>query len=140
MKKNYFVISAIFFQIITGIVHSISFFAPNPAAANDTEKQLQNLVDNYKMDLGAGYHQTLDNLFLSVSVCMTLLCLLAGTINWLLYKKKVDAALMKGILLINAISFGIAFIVMLRFAFLLPIICMGLIFTSCAAAWATTKK
>ncbi len=44
---------AIGFQLFTAAVHSLSFLR-SPQGQNETEKQLINLMYNYKMDMGFG--------------------------------------------------------------------------------------
>lgn len=126
--KNYisWLKAAAIFQFLTAIIHVASLFI-TPVPANDTEKQLYNLMDTYKFDFGAGFYRTMNELMLPLSACLTLLCLLGGMINWYLLKKKTDSAIMKGIININLIVFGISFILTAKFAFLPPIILMGLI-------------
>ncbi|MES1220066.1 MAG: hypothetical protein ABUT20_31480 [Bacteroidota bacterium] len=118
--------TAAVFQLIAAIMHSISLFVsltPN----NETEKQLFTLMDTYKFDFGTGFHRTMGELTLVFSACLFLLCLLAGLQNWYLLRKKVDTEIMKGVITINLIVFGILFCLTAIFTFLLPIIQIGLI-------------
>lgn len=121
----WFRIAAIF-QIATGLIHSLSFFV-SPQPANETEKQLIDLMTSYQLDMGAGFHRNFDQIFTSVSICMTLLCLFAGTINIYLIKTCSDLKVIKGAIVINAIVFLFMLIDFIVFAFLPPIICAGLI-------------
>jgi len=114
-------------QYLTAVFHSTGFFIQVPPA-NDTEAQLVKLMSTYRMDLGAGYHPTMDNLFLSMSVSFTLLCIFGGVLNNYLLKRKPEISLLKGIVVIQTIIFGIDFIIMVFFTFLIPIIFTGLIF------------
>ncbi|MBK8700620.1 MAG: hypothetical protein IPN29_14255 [Saprospiraceae bacterium] len=124
------------FQLLTAFLHSLSFLA-NPQPTNETEKQMLDLMINYKQDMGAGFQPTMMDLFTSVSACMTLLCLLGGLMIFYLSRKITDSTILKGVLTINTGIFGIAFVVMIFFAFLPPIICLGLIFLSSLAAMLT---
>ena len=118
---------AIGFQLLTAFVHSLSFFT-SPQPKNDTERELVNLVQNYKLDLGAGFHRSTAQLMLALSLCFTLVCLLGGLINWHLLRKKIASDVLVGVININLIVFGICFGGMLLFTFLPPIILTGLIF------------
>ena len=46
-KFSFWLWGLVTFQLLTALFHSISFFV-KPEPANDTEKQLQDLLDNYK--------------------------------------------------------------------------------------------
>jgi hypothetical protein len=137
-KFSFWLWGLVIFQLLTAVFHSISFFI-NAEPANDTEKQLQDLMYSYKKDMGAGITRSFSEIFLSLSVCFTLLCLLGGLINWYLKKKQISPDLWKGLLLIETIVFGILFIVMLRFTFLPPMICTGVIFLFSLGAYFSIK-
>ena len=117
---------AVVFMLLTGTVHLIGLFV-SPVPANEIERQLIELMNTYKNDLGAGFHPTMGNLFTALSSCFSLLCLLGGLTNAYLLKKKVDAGVLKGIVWINLLVFGACFIMMLVFTFLPPIVLTGLI-------------
>ena len=118
--------TAAIFQFINVIIHTTTFFI-TPAPNNETEKQLFALMDTYQFDLGAGFHRTMSELTLVFSACLCLVCLLGGLLNWYLLRKKIEPEIMKGVITINLIVFGILFGLTARFAFLLPIILIGLI-------------
>lgn len=124
--------------LLTAGIHSLSFFSdPNPA--NETEKQLVDLMQNYKSDMGAGFHRSMEDLLISVSACLTLLCLLGGLIILYLSRTGIETRILKGVMRIHAVVFGIAFVVMMLFAFLPPIVCIGLIFVSTSTAALTLE-
>jgi len=126
--KNYTVWlkTASIFLFVTAAIHAITLFVTLPPN-NETERQLSALMDTYKFDLGAGFHRTMSELTLPLSACFCLVCLLGGLLNWYLLHKKVEPKIMKGVISINLIVFGICFVLIVIFTFLLPIILMGLI-------------
>ncbi len=128
-KYSFWLKAAAIFQLITAVVHATGFFI-QPEQQNETEQQLLQLMETYKADMGAGFTPTFANLFLSMSVCFTLLCLLVGWLNIYLLRKKADVKILKGVTMINLIVFGICFIVMAIFTFLPPILFTGLIFAT----------
>jgi putative copper export protein len=87
-------------------------------------------MDTYKADMGLGFTPTFSNLFLSVSVCFTLLCLFGACLNFYLRRKKPGLEILRGVILINLVIFGICFVVMAIFTFLPPILSTGLIFVA----------
>jgi hypothetical protein len=127
-KRNYtWLWIAAIIQYLTAALHTTGFFIQDPPA-NETETQLVNLMKTYKMDLGAGFHPSMNNLFVSMSVSFTLLLIFGGILNNYLLKKKPEISLLKGFVTIQTIIFGIVFVIMVIFTFLIPIICTGLIF------------
>lgn len=118
--------TAAIFQFINAIIHTTSFFI-TPAPNNETEKQLFTLMDTYQFDLGAGFHRTMSEVTLVFSACLSLVCLLGGLLNWYLLRKKIEPGIMKGVITINLIVFGILSVLTITFTFLLPIIPIGLI-------------
>lgn len=129
---------AVVFMFLTAAVHSLSLFV-SPEPANEVERQLVNLMKTYQNDFGAGFHPTMGNLFTALSSCFSLLCLLGGLTNAYLLKKRVDARIMKGIIWINLLVFGICFVMMLVFTFLPPIVLTGLIVLFFALAMITIR-
>ena len=129
---------AVVFMFLNGAIHSVTLFV-HPVPANEVERQLVQLMTTYKYDLGAGFHPTMGNLFTALSSCFSLLCLLGGLTNAYLLKKKVDAGILKGIVLINLFVFGICFVMVLVFTFLLPIVLTGLIALFLALAMITIR-
>jgi hypothetical protein len=117
------------FQFITAVMHAIALFVPLPPK-NETEKQLSILMDTYKFDLGAGFHRTMGGMVLALSACFSLVCLLGGLMNFYLLRKKVEPEIFKGVITINLIVFGILSVLVATFAFLPPIILIGLIVLS----------
>ena len=118
--------TAAIFQFINVIIHLTSFFI-TPPPNNETEKQLFTLMDTYQFDLGAGFHRTMSELFLVFSACLCLVCLLGGLLNWYLLRKKAEPEIMKGVIIINLIVFGILSGLTIAYTFLLPIVSIGLI-------------
>lgn len=118
--------TAAIFQFISAIIHVPSFFI-SPPPNNETEKQLFTLMDTYKFDLGAGFHHTMTEMTLVFSACLDLLCLLGGLLNWYLLRKKIEPEIMKGVITINLVIFGVLSVLTIAFTFVLPIVSIGLI-------------
>ncbi len=130
---------AIVFQLLTGAVHSLSLFI-SPVPGNETERQLFELMANYKFDLGAGIHRSMGNLFKALSSCFSLLCLLGGLINIYLLRRKVEAGVVKGLVGIQLVVFGICFGVNAALTFLPPIVLTGLVFVFLAVTYFATPS
>jgi hypothetical protein len=131
--------AAILFQLLTGVLHSITLFI-KPEPSNDIERQLLDLITTYKLDAGYGFAPTYSNLFTAFSSCFTFLCLYAGLTNGYLLIKHTEPNVMKGILAINVGVFGVVLLVMAFFTFLPPIMCSALIFLNVLAAYIVCPK
>lgn len=138
-RYTFWLSAAVIFQFLTAAIHAVSLFV-QPEPANDTERQLLTLMTTYRMDAGAGFTPTFSNFVTALSSCFSLLCLLGGAINGWLLLKHAEPNLMKGILGINVVVFGICFATMAFLTFLPPIICTGLIFINLLAAFIVVPK
>ena len=102
--------------LIIGAVHSISFFQPL-LPANDTEKQLLDLMSNYKFNL-AGSLRSMDNLLTGFSMSFMLAALALGAFDLLLSGERAD--LLKRATLMNILWLATTTAVSLRFFFIVP--------------------
>jgi hypothetical protein len=130
---------AIAFLLLNTVIHSITLFI-QPAPQNEIERQLNHLMTTYHNDFGAGFHPTPQNLFTALSSCFSLLCLLGALMNAYLVRKRVSTEIMRGVLAIDLLVFGICFVVVAIFTFLLPIILIGLIVVFLALAFITLPR
>jgi hypothetical protein len=120
---------AVVVLLLNALIHSITLFV-EPVPANETERQLVSLLVNYKSDFGAGFHRSMKEIFIALSACFSMLCLLGGLTLLYLLRKQAEVGIMKGVVCIHVVVFGICFAVMVVFTFLPPIILTGLIFIS----------
>lgn len=129
----------IIFQLLTAVFHSLSFFI-KPEPKDEEQKHFQDLLYGYKEDMGAGITRSFMDIFRSVSVSFTLICLFAALVNWYLKKKQVSNDIWRGFLLIETGIFGILMAVVLKFAFLPPMICTVLIFIFSLGSYLSIKS
>jgi hypothetical protein len=127
------------FQLLTAAFHALSFFA-DPAPQNETERTLIDLMYNYRQDLGAGMKATMQQLFTALSACFPLLCIFGAWLNFYLLHNTRDIALIRGIMGIEVVVFGLLFVVMAALTFLPPIVCTGLVFAALLIARVLSKK
>jgi hypothetical protein len=126
-------------QLLTAAFHTLSFFA-DPTPQNDAERALVDLMYNYRHDLGAGMKATMQQLFNALSACFPLLCTFGAWINFYLLRKTRDIALLRGVMGIEVVIFGLLFGVMAALTFLPPIVCTGLVFAALLIARVLSKK
>ena len=138
-KFSFWLWATVILQLLTGFIHGLGFFVEQKAE-NPTEEQMLNLLTTYKMDMGAGFHPTMMTFFLALSSCFTLICFFAGWLNLYLKRKNIAIDVMKGVMGINAIIFGICFIVMAFLTFLPPTVLTGLIFLCSLLAYFTSGR
>jgi len=138
-RYTFWTTAAILFQFLTAAAHSLSFFV-EPDLKNDTERQLHELITTYHPEMGLGFHPSFFNLFTALSACLPLLCVLGGlTLGYLMWKRA-PPSLIKGILAIQVVIFGILFVVCFVLTFPPPIITTGLIFVNLLVAYFLTPR
>jgi hypothetical protein len=125
---------AIGFQFLTTAVHSLSFIR-TPQGKNETEKQMFDLMYNYKMDMGSGFHRSMGQIFTSVSLCFTLIFLLGALINLYLIRAQAPTSLIKGIVGIQVLIFFAVFLGAIFLAFLPPAVFTGLVLLLLTASY-----
>jgi hypothetical protein len=113
-------------MFITGAVHALGLFA-QPPPANETERQMRDLMSTFRLDIGDGFRPTMNNLVTALSACFTFVCVLGGLTNAYLLRRRVAADILKGVVGIHLLVFGCMFAVMLALTFLPPIALTGLI-------------
>lgn len=138
-RYTFWLWSAIAILALNTVVHTITLFI-QPAPQNEIERQLTHLMTTYHNDFGAGFHPTPQNLFTALSSSFSLLCLLGALMNAYLLKKRVSSEIMRGVLAIDLLVFGICFVVVAILTFLLPIILIGLIVVFLALAFITLPR
>ena len=128
MRKHHFwLITPAIYPELRGLLMAVSLFE-KPPPKNDSEKQLYNLLETYQFNLGQGFSPTMADLSLALSSCFTMLYIFGGLLNWHFLGKRAESRIMKGVLNINVLVFGISFGLMVVFTFLPPIILTGLTF------------
>ena len=117
--------------VLAGLVHSLSFFE-NPVPANDKEKQLLDLMANYRFDL-AGSMRSMDNLMLGFSVSFMLAVIVMGVLGLIMVRERVG--LVKRVALIDAIWLAAMNVVSLRYFFVVPTAFLAIALLMFVGAW-----
>jgi hypothetical protein len=133
-RYTFWLTAAVLFQFLNAILHSLSFIV-QPDLKNDTERQIHELITTYREELPIGFHRTFMDLFTALSACFPLLCLLGGLTLGYLLLNHTEPELMRPMILINLIIFSAAFVIMVVFTFLPPIVMTGLIVINLLAAY-----
>lgn len=133
---SFWIWGAIIAQLLTAFFHSLSFIA-KPKPANETEKQLLDLMQGYKMNMGGGIHRNFRSIFTGVSICFTFIYILGAALNWFFVRSGIGGSLWEGILLIELIIFGIVFLFQAWLTFWPPIIVTGIVFLFLSGAYLT---
>jgi len=102
--------------VLLGLVHSLSFFE-KLVPANDTERQLFDLMSNYKLNV-MGSMRSMDNFLRGFSISFMLGALCLGAVDLALCRER--AGLLKRVALINAIYLAAMTAVGLRYFFIFP--------------------
>jgi hypothetical protein len=133
-RYRFWLWTAVVLLFLTALIHGATLFI-EPAAQNETERQLLALLVGYKQDFGAGFQRSMKEIFIALSACFSLVCLLGGLTLAYLARTKSDVRILKGVVGIHVLVFGICFGVMAVFTFLPPIVLTGLIFLSLLIAF-----
>ncbi len=92
-------------------------------------------MTHYKFNLGAGFYRSMEDLMNTFSIAFSLLLFFSGALNLFLLRSDLPARTMKGVVLINLVTYLICFISICLLAFLPPIICTGLIVVTLLPAY-----
>jgi hypothetical protein len=125
--------------ILTAAIHSLSLINEHPAA-NDTERQLLDLMNNYKMDLGAGFQRSMDNLMTFFSLSMSVFTLAIGILNLLLTRFFDNRALAGKLIGFNALLWTFYLIPLYLLTFLPPLVCYAVAALLFLTAWSMLRK
>ena len=117
--------------LLLGLAHSLSLFE-KPVPANDTERQLLDLMVNYKFNL-MGSARSADDLMYGFSVAFMMAALGLGTIDLVLSRERTE--LLKRVAAINAIWLAVMTGVSLRYFFAAPTAFLGATLLLFALAW-----
>lgn len=117
--------------LVLGLVHSLSLISP-PVPANDTERQLLDLANNYKFNLMRS-QRSLWNLFLGFSICFTLATLGFGALDLVLSRE--PSTILKRVALVNALWLAIMTAISLRYFFAAPTFFLALPLLAFILAW-----
>jgi hypothetical protein len=126
-RYRFWLWAAVAVLLLNALIHSFTLFI-QPAPQDETQRQLFDLMANYKQDFGAGFKRSTNELVTALSACLSFLCLLGGLTLAFLLRKQADVGIMKGVVGIHVLVFGICFAVIVAFTFLPPIVLTGLIF------------
>lgn len=125
--------------IATAGIHLLSFVAPQEPA-NDTERQLMDLMANYKQYLGFGITRSTNELFTFLSLCMTFLCLFAGISNLIVAKHFDNEALAAKVITFNVIFWTVVLVPLYLLTFLPPEVCFTVAWLAFVAAFVALKR
>jgi hypothetical protein len=124
------------FLILLGLVHSISLFQ-NMAATNDTEKQLIDLMNNYRFDM-MGALRNMAELLRGFSVAFMISVLGLGILDLTVSGER--TGLLKRVALINVLWMAAMLGNSLRYFFVLPTSFLAVATLIFVAAWMALPK
>jgi hypothetical protein len=102
--------------IVMGLVHSLSLVKA-PVPSNDTERQLLDLMSDYKFDL-LGSMRSMQNLMTGFSISFMLAALGLGAVDLSLWRE--PAELIKRIAIVNTLWLAVMTAVSVRYFFAAP--------------------
>lgn len=138
-RYTFWLTAAVLFMFLTGGIHCISFFVA-PEIQNETQRQLHDLLHNYREDMGVGFHRSFWELFTALSACLPLMCVLGGATLGYMLVKHASTEYMRGLIAINLAIFMVCLIVMFFFAFIIPVVSFGLIVLNLLLAYIFCRR
>lgn len=117
--------------VLLGLVHSLSLFE-KPVPANDTERQLLDLMSNYRFNV-MGSMRSMDNFLRGFSISFMLAAFVMGALDLILCRER--TGLLKRVALINTIWLAVMIAVSLRYFFAAPTSFLGVALLIFALAW-----
>ncbi len=116
-----------------GLVHSLSLFAKQ-SPANDSERQLLDLMVNYRFNV-LGSMRSMDDFLRGFSTSFMLAALVVGALNLSVVRERVG--LLRRIALVNVLWLAAMTAVSLRYFFILPTSFLALALLIFVSAWLT---
>jgi len=117
--------------LLLGLVHSLSLIGKQ-VPANDTERQLLDLMSNYKFN-AMGSMRTMDNFLRGFSITFLLSALSLGGLDLVLCRER--DGLLKRVALVNVVWLAAMTAVSLRYFFILPTMFLVTALLIFALAW-----
>jgi hypothetical protein len=117
--------------VLLGLVHALSLFAKQ-VPANDTERQLLDLMSNYKFNV-MGSMRSMNNFLRGFSIAFMLGALVMGTLDLALCRER--TALLKRVAAINTVWLAAMTAVSLRYFFVVPISFLAVALLIFLLAW-----
>ena len=125
--------------VLTAGIHSLNFLS-DPQPANESERQMLDLMHHYQMDMGAGIQRTMNEIVTFFNLSLTFLCLLGGVLNLLMVKFFDNTELAARVITFNAIFWTIYLIPLWLLTFLPPEICFSIAWAGFAGAFLLHRK
>ena len=117
--------------VLLGLVHALSLFAKQ-VPANETERQLLDLMSNYKFNV-MGSMRSMNNFLRGFSIAFMLGALVMGTLDLALCRER--TALLKRVAAINTVWLAAMTAVSLRYFFVVPISFLAVALLIFLLAW-----
>jgi hypothetical protein len=128
--RRWFTTGAIFLLVL-GLVHSLSLLQKQ-VPANDTERQLLDLMSNYKFNV-MGSMRSMDDFLRGFSISFMLACFGLGALDLVLIRER--SSLLKRVALVNLAWLAIMIAVALNYFFIAPTSFLAIALLIFAAAW-----
>lgn len=119
------------FLLVLGLVHSLSLFQKQ-VPANNTERQLLDLMSNYKFNV-MGSMRSMDDFLRGFSISFMLACFGLGALDLVLIHER--SSLLKRVALVNIAWLAVMIVVSLNYFFIAPTSFLTLALLIFGAAW-----
>ena len=108
-------------QLLTVPVHFLGMSMKGPPA-NDQEKMLQDLLHNYRFDLGAGFVRSMSDFMTGFGIVYGVFVLFLGLINVFARRQAADSPFLRTLCWLNVLCMGVITAIAFKFFFLPPLL------------------
>ena len=108
-------------QFLTVPVHFLGMSMKRPPA-NDKEKILEDLLHNYRFDLGAGFVRSTSDFMMGFGIVYGVFILIFALINLFAIRQAGDSPFLRTLCWLNALCMGLAAAIAFKFFFLPPLL------------------
>jgi len=108
-------------QLISVPVHFLGMLSKR-VPANDQERMLQDLLHNYRFNLGAGFVRTLSDFLTGFGVVYGVFILFFGLTNVFAIRQAGDSRFLRTLCWLNALCMAVATVIAFKFFFLFPLV------------------
>lgn len=126
--------------VATAGIHMLSFAGGSQEPANETERQLMDLMANYKQDMGFGIMRSTQEIFIFLSLCMSFLCLFAGISNLIAVRFFDNEAFAKRLIGFNVIFWTVLLVPLYLLTFLPPEVCFTVAWLGFVGAFVAIRR
>jgi len=109
-------------QLLSVAVHFLGMLQKQRVPANDQERMLQDLLHNYRFNLGAGFVRSLSDFLTGFGVVYGVFILFFGLINVFAIRQAAESPFLRTLCWLNVLCMAVVTVIAFKFFFLFPLL------------------